>query len=170
MDDLFVIRLFRAAKFDVTLFQDLRSDKTALLQSIIVVALFGLMSGITTFITSHSHSTNILFISTPATVIFWFTWSYVTYLAGTKIFPTHETNSTFSEFVRVVGFTACPGIIPGFPLITGIWSFALMVIAVKTVLDYKSPIRAIAICMIFPFICFIFVIGFFILIFHDLRP
>lgn len=168
--DLFVIRLFRAAKFDVTLFQDLRSDKTALLQSIIIVVLSGLMSGITTFITSRPYSMNIFLISIPVAVIFWFTWSYTTYIIGSKIFPTHETNSTFSEFVRVVGFTACPGIIPGFPLITGIWSFILMVIAVKTVLDYKSPIRAIVVCMIFPFICCIFIIGFFILLFHDLRP
>jgi four helix bundle suffix protein len=39
--------------------------------------------------------------------------------------------------------------------ITGIWSFALMVIAVKTELSFKNPIRAIAICMIVPIMCVI---------------
>ena len=62
------------------------------------------------------------------------------------------------ELLRTIGFSSAPGLLRVFGLIppltglvfvvSGLWSLASLVVAVRLALDYPSPWRAIAACAI----------------------
>jgi len=88
----------------------------------------------------------------------WLVWSYITYLIGTRLLPGPETQTSYGELLRTIGFSSAPGmvrilgIIPGLMTITfavsGIWMLIAMVVAVRQALDYRSTWRAIGVCLI----------------------
>ena len=154
MDHL-VHRIFRAAKLDANLYEEVEADKSALSQALIVVVLSSLAAGIGSI--SDAGLAGIA-LGTIAALIGWLIWAYLTYIIGTKLLPTPETESDYGELLRTTGFSSAPGlirilaIIPGVAgfvfLIAGIWMLVAMIIAVRQALDYKSTLRAIGVCVI----------------------
>ena len=79
-------------------------------------------------------------------------------LVGTKLMPEPTTKADFAETFRTIAFAASPGvfnvlaIIPFLgPLIgfaISIWSLIIMVIAVRSVLDYSNTGRAAIVVLI----------------------
>ena len=151
----FVDRMIRASKLDVSLYEEVEADKSALLQSMMVVILSSVAGGLgivrdTGFIG--------IFSGTLAALIGWLIWAYVTYIIGTKILPAPETKSDYGELLRTIGFSSSPGlirvlgIIPGLAWIVqtaaGIWMLIAMVIAVRQALDFTSTFRAVGVCII----------------------
>ena len=151
----FVDRMIRAARLDVTLYEEVEADRTALSQSVYVVILSSIAAGIGAI--AKGGMIGIL-TGTIMALLGWFIWAYLTYIIGTRLLPTPETKADYGELLRTIGFSSSPGIIrilgiiPGLTqivfVIAGIWMLISMVIAVRQALDYTSTLRAVGVCII----------------------
>jgi len=148
-------RIIRAAKLDVSLYEEVEADTTALKQAMVVVVLSSIAAGIGTIAKGGLRG---IIIGTILALIGWYIWAYITYFIGTKLLPEPQTKADHGELLRTIGFSSSPGlirilcIIPGLfgivSIIASIWMLIAMVIAVRQALDYKSTIRAVAVCII----------------------
>jgi hypothetical protein len=147
-------RIIRAAKLDVSLFEEVEADKTAMGQAMGVVVLSSLAAGIG----SASMGGRNFIVVTIAALVGWYIWAYLTYFIGTKLLAETQTEADHGELLRTIGFSSSPGlirilgIIPGFTnlvfAVAGIWMLIAMVIAVRQALDYTSTLRAVGVCLI----------------------
>ena len=148
-------RMIRAAKLEVTLYEEVEADKSALGQAMGVVVLSSIAAGIGTISRGGLFA---MLVGVVAALIGWYIWAYLIYLIGTKLLPEPQTKADHKELLRTVGFSSSPGlirvlgIIPGlasivFP-IAAIWMLVAMIIAVRQALDYKSTLRTIGVCAI----------------------
>jgi hypothetical protein len=154
MNDL-LNRILRAAKLDVSLYEEVEADQGAMGQAILVVLLSSLAAGIGS-LTMLGFGGVILMILLALGG--WYLWAYLTYLIGTKLLPEEETKADQGELLRTLGFASSPGlirvlgIIPGLygviDFIAAVWMLIAMVIAVRQALDYKSTVRAVIVCVI----------------------
>ena len=148
-------RLFRAAKLDVNLYEEVEADKGALGQAMTVVILSSIAAGLGSI--AKVGMSGIL-TGTILALVGWFIWAYITYIIGTKVLPTPETEADYGQLLRTIGFSSSPGlirvlgIIPGLAgivfLVTGVWMLIAMIIAVRQALDYNSTLRAVGVCII----------------------
>ena len=147
-------RMFRAAKLDVSLYEEVEANPGLMGQAMGAVLLSSLAAGIG----SIGQGTGALIFGVIAALVGWFVWSFLTYYIGTKILPTPQTRADYGELLRTVGFSSAPGIIriigiiPGLSavvfFVAGIWMLVAMVIAVRQALDYESTLRAVGVCII----------------------
>jgi hypothetical protein len=147
-------RIFRAAKLDVSLYEEVEADKEALRQAMSVVVLSSIAAGLGSV--ERAGLSGIL-IGTITALIGWYIWAYLTYLIGAKLLPEARTKADPGELLRTIGFSSSPGlvrilgIIPGLTwvvfLIASIWMLAAMVVAVRQALDYQSTFRAVVVCI-----------------------
>jgi hypothetical protein len=148
-------RMIRAARLDVSLYQEVEADQQSMGQAMTVVILSGAAAGIGSLGVLGLKG---LVIGTLSALVGWYVWAYITYLVGTRLLPEPETRATHAELLRTIGFSSAPGvlralgIIPGLYsivfFITSLWSLAAMVIAVREALDYRSTLRAVGVCAI----------------------
>jgi len=151
----YVNRMIRAAKLDVSLYEEVEADKGALGQAMGVVILSSVAAGVGSL---RSMGISGLLIVTLAALAGWLIWAYLIYFIGTKLMPEPQTQSNPGELLRTIGFAGSPGIIrvlciiPGLrwivQLVASIWMLITMVIAVRQALDYKSTLRAVGVCII----------------------
>lgn len=147
-------RIIRAAKLDVSLYEEVEADKGALGQAMTVVVLSSLAAGVGA---SQGGLAGIVF-GIIAALIGWYVWAYITYIIGTKFFPEPQTEADLGQLLRTTGFSSAPGlirvlgIIPGLAgivfLVASIWMLVAMVIAVRQALDYSNTFRAVGVCLI----------------------
>ena len=91
-------------------------------------------------------------------VVFWAFWVTLLMMVGGGLLRTGDTQTSWSELGRVVGFAYAPrslylfSFIPGigwlFPLIGFFWTLAGVVVAVRHAMDFESTGRAIAVVLI----------------------
>ena len=154
MNSVFVNRIIRACKLDVSLYEEVEADKSATLQAALVVVLSSIAAGIGAISLGASN-----FLMAPIlSLISWYIWAYLIYLIGAKLFPESTTEADHGQLLRTIGFSSAPGLIrifgftPELMSITfigsGIWMLIAMVIAVRQALDYKSTWRAIGVVII----------------------
>lgn len=161
-------RIFRAAKLDVNLYEEVEADKGAMGQAIGVVVLSSIAAGIGSI--GKEWHTDIL-MGTVFALIAWFGWAYLTYFIGAKIFPEPQTKANLGELLRTIGFSSSPGLIRALGIIPGLtwvvfigalgWMLIATVIAVKQALDYTSTLRAIGVCVIGWIIQLLILVSFF---------
>ena len=154
MNSVFISRIIRACKLDVSLYEEVEADKSATLQAASVVVLSSLAAGIGSISLG---ATNFL-MAPLLSLVSWYIWAYLIYLIGVKLFPEANTKSDHGELLRTIGFSSAPGLIrvfgftPEIMSITfigsGIWMLVAMVIAVRQALDYESTWRAIGVVVI----------------------
>ncbi len=148
-------RIIRAARLDVTLYEEVEADKSALGQAMGVVVLSSVAAGIGT--ASRGGLLGML-MGVIIALVGWYIWAYLTYFIGTRLLPEPQTKADHGELLRTIGFSSSPGlirvlgIIPGmgsivYP-IAAIWMLVAMIIAVRQALDYSSTLRAIGVCAI----------------------
>jgi hypothetical protein len=150
-------RMFRAAKLDATLYEEVEADKSALPQAMGVVVLASTASGMGSIGMGASGLGGIL-VGIIASLGSWYIWAYLTYFIGTKFFPEPQTEADYGELLRTIGFSSSPGLIRVLGIIPGlgtlvfsaasIWMLIAMVIGVRQALDYKSTWRAMGVCVI----------------------
>jgi len=148
-------RIIRAAKLDVSLYEEVETDKGAMGQAMAVVVLSSIAAGVGII---ESGGLGGILIGTIAALIGWYVWAYLTYFIGTKFLPEPQTKTNHGELLRTIGFSSSPGlirvlgIIPGLGrivfIVASIWMLTAMVIAVRQALDYKSTLRAVGVCVI----------------------
>jgi hypothetical protein len=147
--------MFRAAKLDVQLYEEVEADIGATTQATIVVVLASLAAGIGAL---GSGGASGIVTGTIVALVGWLVWAFLTYIIGTRLLPEPQTNADYGQLLRTIGFASAPGVIrvlgivPGLAapvfLIGGIWMLVAMVVAVRQALDYKSTGRAVGVCLI----------------------
>ena len=155
---LFFIRAFRAAKLDASLFEEVMADPKAMTQAMIAVFLYS--SAVAYGIFGRAGVARInsaIFI----TLIGWYIWAFFTYYAATRFFRESQTaieRLDRKSVIRAMGFASAPGVfrllgfIPGLGMVvfvgSTIWMIVSSTIAVKQALNFESPYRAAAACII----------------------
>jgi hypothetical protein len=155
-------RMIKAAKLDVSLYEEVEKDVSATNQAILVVVIASICSGIGTAIGGQMTGglSGLIFGFVGgiiAALVGWFIWSFITYFIGTRLFKGPKTEASYGELLRCIGFSNSPGtlrILSFIPIlgavivvIAGIWSLIAMVIAVRQALDFSTG-RAIATCIV----------------------
>jgi hypothetical protein len=148
-------RMFRAAKLDAQLYEEVEADRDATVQAMTVVVLAAVAAGIGSL---GSGGVFGIVMGTIVALVSWLVWALLTYFIGTRLLPEPETSADYGELLRTIGFASAPGlirvlgIVPGLAgplfLIAGIWMLVAMVIAVRQALDYTSTLRAVGVCLI----------------------
>lgn len=152
-------RVLGALKLDANTFEDIERDPAAMGQAVGVIAISAVASGLAN-VWYGGISGIILGLITS--LIGYALWATVVWLVGTKLMPDPATKADFPETFRVLGFAAAPGvlaIITIIPLlgwllmvivypIIWLWSMAIMVIAVRQVLDYTDTFKAVIVVII----------------------
>ena len=153
-------RMIRAARLDVTLYEEVEADNTATGQALIVVLLSSICSGIGTGISealAGHGSSGIsvgLFGGLFSAFIVWLAWSYITYFVGTQVFG---GSASFSELLRAIGFADSPRVLLIFSFVpilgrllsfaVWIWGLVAMVVAVRQALDFSTG-KAVLTCIV----------------------
>jgi hypothetical protein len=155
-------RMIRAAKLDVNLYEEVEADKGATGQALLAVVMVSIIAGIGTAIGGIIAGAGLwiiwgLLVGIAGSLVGWLVWSFFTWLLGTTIFKGPETQSSWGELMRTIGFAYSPGVFRFFtfipfigPLIgfaALIWSLIAGVIAVRQALDFSTG-RAIATCIV----------------------
>jgi hypothetical protein len=142
-----VDRMIRAAKLDVTLFDEVNKDENSMNQAMVVVAISSLAAGFG----------NAGFGAIVA-LFGWFIWAFLSHFIGTNMLAEPSTRATLKQVLRVTGFAAAPGVIRVFAFIPMLgflinlaallWMLAAFVVAIRQVLSYSSTGRAVAVCIL----------------------
>jgi hypothetical protein len=142
--------MIRAARLDVSLYNEVEADISANNQALTVVVLSAVASGIGAALgAAISGRPGLIFGGLIGAVVLellgWAVWSYVMFFVGTKMF--HGT-ATYGELLRTLGFAYAPGVlnilrfIPVLGgiigLIVGIWRIITGFVAVREALDLDS--------------------------------
>lgn len=155
-------RMIRAARLDVSLYEEVEKDVKATDQAILVVIIASICAGIGMAIAGQMSGGlgGLVFglaVGAITALIGWFIWSFITYFIGTRVFKGPKTEATYGELLRCIGFSSSPGVIrilSFIPILGGIiffvasiWSLVAMVVAVRQALDFSTG-RAIATCLV----------------------
>ena len=152
---VFTDRMIRAAKLDVSLYEEVEADSEAMGQAMGVVVLSSLAAGIGSLSMGGLGG---IFLTTISALIGWFVWAWLIYFIGTQILPEPQTECDIGQMLRTTGFSSAPGmiriagIVPGLGMfvffVASIWMLVAMIIAVRQALDYQSTWRAVGVCLI----------------------
>lgn len=164
--DNFTNRMIRAAKLDVSLYEEVEADKSAFRPAMGVVVLASLAAGIGQIF--RDGLTGLIF-GTISALAGWYIWAYITYFIGTRFFAEPQTEADHGQLLRTTGFSSSPGLLRIFGIIpilggiavaiSSIWMLVAMVIAVRQALDYSSTLRAVGVCIV-GWVFYIFIFGF----------
>lgn len=150
----FAQRLVGATMLDARVYEDLEANPSATWQAALVVLLSSVAAGVG--IPATGFDARAIIFGTLGGFVGWVSWATLTYLLGTHLLPEPQTRATVGELLRTLAFAAAPGILRlagavpalGWPAfaVTSVWMLAAMVVAVRQALDYRSTLRAIAVC------------------------
>lgn len=148
-------RMIGAMKADVNTFEEIERDTTAMGQAVTVIVLAGVAALIGDIFRSGLMAGIVALLIALAGYAL---WAFIVVIVGTKLMPEPSTKADFNEGFRVIGFSAAPGVFnvlaiipylgPLIRFVVSLWSLVIMVIAVRTVLDYTNTGRAIIVCLI----------------------
>lgn len=152
--------MIRAARLDVSLYEEVEADERATMQALTVVALSSVCSGIGTAvgraIAGHGPGGIGLGLvgGLVSALVVWCIWSGITYFVGTTVF---RGTASYGELLRTIGFSNAPGvllIISFIPVLGGLlsfivwlWQLVAMVVAVRQALDFTTG-QAILTCIV----------------------
>jgi hypothetical protein len=148
-------RVIGAAKLSTATYEEVENDRGATMQAMSVVVLSAVAAGIGGAGRAGARG---FVMGAIAALIGWYIWAFLTWLIGTKMLATPETNADIGQLLRTTGFSAGPGMLRalgGIPvagslilLVSSIWMLAAMIVAVRQALDYRGTGRAVAVCLI----------------------
>ena len=148
-------RMVGAMQANVATFEEVEKDPNALGQAFTVIVIAAVASLIGNIFRKGLSGGLIALVGA---LVGYGIWTVLVVLIGTKLMPEPSTKADFAEGFRVIGFAASPGVFNVLAIIPflgvlisfviSIWMLVIMVIAVRTVLDYSSTARAIVVCLI----------------------
>src|SRR5262245_21581057 len=146
--------MIRAAKLEPRLYEEIKTDKYATRQALVVVLLSSLAATIGAF--THAGLGGLIMGGLVA-LLAWYVWTFMIYIIGVKLFPVSQTSVSHWELWRTLGFASAPGMlrvfgaIPGLTgttfLVTAVWMLIAAVIAVRQACDCTSTVRAVGVCV-----------------------
>jgi hypothetical protein len=152
-------RLMGASVLDVATYEEVEADRSATVQAFLVVLASSLASGIGSagFTRTGAHVEGVFFWS-AVSLIAWAAWALLVFEIGGRLLPEPETSVDVGELLRTIGFASAPGLLRVFGVVpdlawpvfalTTVWMLVAMVVAVRQALDYRSTMRAFAVCVL----------------------
>jgi hypothetical protein len=135
--NLFLNRLFRAAKLDAGLYEEVIADPKTMFQAMMAVFIYSAASAYGGFGRAGVAGINFAMITT---IVGWYIWTFSTYFVGVRLLPEAGTIGDRKAVLRAMGFASSPGLIrmlgliPGFTgvtlLIASVWMFVAAVVAI----------------------------------------
>ena len=153
-------RMLGAARLSVDTYEDVEKDSGATKQALFVVIIVTIASIVGQLLGGGEDVgvVEALAVGIIRGVASWAIWALVIWVVGTTILRTAETEADWGQLARGTGFAQTPGIlnvlffipVVGGPisLVTFVWTFVAMVIAVRQSLDYTSTLRAFFVILI----------------------
>jgi hypothetical protein len=136
-------------------FEEIEADRSATGQAFLVVLVSAIAGGMGARGYLEPSLTFLAIFATIALVV-WLGWAYLILQIGGRQLRQPETQVDLAELLRTTGFAAAPGMLQIFALVpeiatpvfvvTWIWMWAAMVVAVKHSLDMRSTLHAVVIC------------------------
>ena len=145
-------RMLRAARLESGVYEEVEHDSSATPQAMAVVVLASIAAGIGSI---GEGGVGGLVLGSLWALVTWMLWSLITHLIGTRLLASAQTQATYGQLLRTIGFSSSPGIIRVLGLIpalftvvnvvAALWMLVAMVIAVRQALDYTSTWRAVVV-------------------------
>lgn len=158
-------RMMGAARLHAQTFEEVEADSSATRQALLVVVLVALATGVGSLEVGGVRG---LIGGVVIGLVGWALWAGLTYFIGTTLFRTTETNASWGQLARTLGFAQSPGIFKVFGFIPAagpvilfavfVWQLAAMVVAIRQALDYTSTLRAIGVAAV-GFVPYVLVLG-----------
>jgi hypothetical protein len=153
----FLYRAMGAAALNAGMYETLEADQRVTRQALLVVLLSSVAAGIGSIGWS-GFDANTLIRFAAVALITWFAWALLILQIGGRYLAESGTRTNLGELLRTIGFAASPGVlqilgvmsaitIPVF-IVSWIWMFAAMVIAVRQALDFRTTGRALLVCAV----------------------
>lgn len=142
-------RAMRAARLDVTLYQEVEHDASLNREALMVVIIATALAGLGALIGSIFTGFGAALLGVVWTVIWgiagYYIWAYLTWFIGTRLF---EGTAEPGELLRTLGYATAPralGVLSFIPcvgwviaILAGIWSLVAGVIAVREALNFDT--------------------------------
>ena len=152
-------RMLGAARLRVDTYEEVERDRGATGQALIVVILVTIVSVVGQMLGgAEVEVVSALIVGVIRGVASWALWALFTWLIGATILRTEDTEADWGQLARGTGFAQTPGLLnvisflPGIglliSLLTFVWTFAGMVVAVRQSLDYTSTMRAVFVILL----------------------
>ena len=164
-------RMIGAAFFNRHTYEEIEADQGALGQAVgvvLLVTLCGIVGGIIGGLLGEASAIRIIVGAIGGLVfgiIRWALWVTVMYVVGGKMLRTGNTETSWGELGRVMGFAYTPGVlsvlsfVPAigwlFPVVGFFWTLAAVTVAVRQAMDFESTGRAIGVVLLSAVIGFI---------------
>lgn len=153
----FAQRMRGAALLDARVYEEVEADRAGTRQATAVVLLASIADGIG-LLAAGPLNVHALAIGIFAATAGWIAWAILTYLIGTQWLPEPGTRADVGQLLRTLGFASTPGLLRVFARIPVLgltiyvlatcWMLIAMIVAVRQALDYKSTVRAVAVCLV----------------------
>lgn len=150
-------RLIRAALLDRGLYEEVEADRAAILQAMATVVLSSLAAGIGAG-GAQGQTLRTFAVFSGIALVCWMLWAALIFQVGGTLMPERQTDTSFGELLRTIGFAAAPGLLQAFAAFPGVtlvvfaaaavWMLAAMVVAVRQALDYRGTGHALAVCAV----------------------
>lgn len=147
-------RIIRAIQFDPQVYSEAASDKAALFQTVILVILSSLATGVGG---ASGYPEKIPYMVIKA-LIAWMVWIAIIYIAGAKLIPKPTPKPGIGAVFRVCALASAPGLLrilsylPPFSVIATagaiLWMFGTTAVAVQQVFRYRSLLPAVGISIV----------------------
>ena len=151
-------RMLGAARLNVQTYEEVEHDSGATIQALLVVILVSIASVVGQIIGSSDDVVWAIVIGVIRGVVSWALWALFTWLIGSTLLKTEQTEADWGQLARGTGFAQTPGLlnvlffIPVLGgilyLVASIWTIVCMVVAVRQSLDYTSTWRAFFVILI----------------------
>ncbi len=142
-------RMIRAARLEPQLYEEVEHDQSATGQALLVVVLGSIAGGIGAL----SGGIGGLIFGIIAALIGWAVYAFIAYWVGTNIFKGPQTEATWGQLLRTLGFANSPRVLLVLAIIpvvgifvvlaVFVWTLFTTVIAIRQALDFDTW-RAIA--------------------------
>jgi hypothetical protein len=143
----FLARIVGAARLNSATYDEVKSDQTATLQSLLAVVMAALAVG-----TGLKVGLGYLPLFVVSWGVAWGTWVFLIYVLGVTVFNRPAAEGDWGQLVRTAGFAQAPVVfqvlgifsIAQFGLVAAVtvWQFATMTMAVRETFNYDSSWRA----------------------------
>ena len=164
-------RMMGAAMFNADTYEEIEADPGAIGQAIgvvILVTICGIVGGVIDGLLGGAGASGIIW-GLIAGLVFgilrWAIWVSVLSLVGGMMLRTSNTQTSWAEIGRVVGFAYTPGVLSIFsfvpfigwlfPVVAFVWTLAAVTLAVRQALDFESTGRAILVVLVAAVVGFI---------------
>jgi len=148
-----VSRMLRAAKLDISLYEEVGTETTASGRAFLTVVLVSLATGIGAGVAGVFRWAGIwsvwgLLFGLLGSLVGWLMWSFIVYIIGMKAFKGSRVSATKGGLLRAVGFSTSPAVLGIFlftPVIGGflwlgssIWALIAGIVAVRQTLGLNT--------------------------------